>query len=204
MSTRIQPRTDTKVELLEAARRVLLESGYAGLSTRAVAAQAGTQMSQIRYHFGSKEGMILALFEYLNDALIGRQSATFSNPALSLAEKWRLSCDYLDDDLASGYVRVLQELMAAGYSNAVIGEVVRAALGQWRDLLIALAHEFARRHGGTGAFEPEDIAALVGAVFLGAEACILLGYEDDLLPIRRALRKLGDVIEQMESPNVME
>lgn len=199
MTTHARLRPNPKVELLEAARRVLLESGYAGLSTRAVAAQAGTQMSQIRYHFGSKEGMILALFEYMNAALIDRQSTTFSDPQLSLAEKWRLSCDYLDDDLASGYVRVLQELMAAGYSNAAIGEVVRAALGQWRDLLTALAREFAKRHAGAGPLEAEDIAALVGAVFLGAEACILVGHESDLMPIRRALRKLGDLLDRLEA-----
>ncbi|MBE0703514.1 MAG: TetR/AcrR family transcriptional regulator [Afipia sp.] len=199
MNIHTRLRNDPKVELLEAARRVLLECGYAGLSTRAVAAQAGTQMSQIRYHFGSKEGMILGLFEYMNDALVDRQSVTFSDPDLSLAEKWRLSCDYLDDDLASGYVRVLQELMAAGYSNAVIGDVVRAALAQWRDLLISIAREFAQRHATAGAFEAEELAALVSAVFLGAEACILLGHESDLMPIRRALRKLGDLMNRLET-----
>jgi len=199
MNTHARLRTDPKVKLLEAARRVLLECGYAGLSTRTVAAQAGTQMSQIRYHFGSKEGMILALFEYMNDALVNRQSVTFTDPDLSLAEKWRRSCDYLDDDLASGYVRVLQELMTAGYSNAAIGEVVRAALGRWRDLLISLAREFAQRHATAGSFEAEELAALIAAVFLGAEACILVGQESDLMPIRRALRKLGDLMDRLET-----
>jgi len=199
MTKHVKLQTRAKADLLDAAKRVLLDCGYAGLSTRAVAAQAGTQMSQIRYHFGSKEGMVLALFQYMNEALIYRQSASFSDPKLSLAEKWQLSCDYLDDDLASGYVRVLQELMAAGYSNAAIGEVVRAALGQWRDLLVALADEFAKRHTGAGPLEAEDVAALVAAVFLGAEACILLGHESDLMPIRRALRKLGDVLDRFQA-----
>ena len=42
----------TKVSLLEAAKHVLLSDGYAGLSTRAIAAAADTQMSQIRYRLG--------------------------------------------------------------------------------------------------------------------------------------------------------
>ena len=78
----------TKAELLQAARKVLTEQGFAGLSTRRVAEAAQTQMSQIRYHFGSKEGMILALFEYLNAGLIERQTKVFEASGLSVSDKW--------------------------------------------------------------------------------------------------------------------
>ena len=49
MQTVVQHRRDPKVDLLDAAKRVLVAEGYAGLSTRAVATEAGTQMIQIRY-----------------------------------------------------------------------------------------------------------------------------------------------------------
>jgi len=189
----------TKRKLLEAARKVLIEEGFSGLSTRHVAETANTQMSQIQYHFGSKEGMILALFEYMNAALVARQSVTFERRDLSLAQKWDLACDYLDEDLASGYVRVLQELIAAGWTNMAIGHAVRTALGKWRDLLNRLVREFETRHGNLGPFEAEDIAALIGAVFIGSEAYILLGYEDDLHPTRQALRRFGKVIAYYEN-----
>jgi len=101
---------ETKLHILEAAKRALLEKGYAGLTTRGVAAMAQVPMSQIQYHFGSKEGMMLALFAHMNSQLLQRQSAMFSDQTLSLSQKWDLACDYLDDNLASGYVRVLQEL----------------------------------------------------------------------------------------------
>ena len=41
----------------------LLADGYAGLSTRKVAEEAGVPLSQLHYHFGSKGGLILALLE---------------------------------------------------------------------------------------------------------------------------------------------
>lgn len=195
---------DAKTTLLEAARRVLMAEGFSGLSTRAVAAEAGTQMSQIRYHFGSKEGMILALFDHMNAQLIARQTRTFANPELSLSEKWQKSCDYLDEDLASGYVRVLQELVAVGWSNPAIGEAVRAALGRWRDLLVRLAEEFAARHGSLGPFRPEHVAALVGSAFIGAEAFILLGCDDPMHPVREALRRVGEVIAEIEKGHLEE
>ena len=68
----------TRVGILEAARQVLQDQGFAGLSTRNVALAAGVPMSQIQYHFGSKDGMLLALYEYLNAQLLERQ-----NPARS-------------------------------------------------------------------------------------------------------------------------
>lgn len=190
---------ETKRELLDAAQHVLLEEGYAGLSTRRIAEAAGTQMSQIQYHFGSKQGMILALFEYLNVQLIDRQSKTFENPDLSVAEKWALSCDYLDDDIASGYVRVLMELTAAGWSNPEIGAAVRSAYSEWRNLILQLAREIENQNGSLGPFKAEDIGALVSAAFIGAEAAIMLGYESPEIPFRDALRQFGKVIEMFET-----
>lgn len=202
MDTSPSERTDAKTELLESAKRVLVESGYAGLSTRAVAAEAGTQMSQIRYHFGSKEGMVLALFEYMNAALIERQSETFGRDDLTVSEKWACSCDYLEEDLASGYVRVLQELIAVGWSNPAVGDAVRRALALWYGLICDIVAEIRRELGTLGPFDDREIASLVSAAFIGAEALILLGLEDDGQPFRTALRRIGDLIAEAEARNL--
>jgi AcrR family transcriptional regulator len=155
-------------------------------------------MSQIRYHFGSKEGMVLALFQYMNQQLIARQSDLFTDPAIPLSEKWNQACDYLDQDLASGYVRVLQEMIAVGWSNETIGDAVRRSLRMWRDLHVALAEEFRERHGSLGPFEPEDIAALVGQLFIGGENYVRLGSEAAGTPVRQAQRKIGRVLKTSE------
>ena len=193
---------ETKRELLDAAQKVLLEEGYSGLSTRRVAEAANTQMSQIQYHFGSKEGMILALFEYLNDQLIDRQTKTFANSELSVSEKWALSCDYLDDDIGSGYVRVLMELTAAGWSNPAIGAAVRSAYADWRNLILRLTRQVEEKTGSLGPFSAEDVGALVSAAFIGSEAAIMLDYESPEIPFRQALRRFGKVIEFYESLDV--
>ncbi|MEM7171942.1 MAG: TetR/AcrR family transcriptional regulator [Pseudomonadota bacterium] len=189
----------TKRQLLEAAREVLMTEGFSRLSTRRVAEVAGTQMSQIQYHFGSKEGMILALFEYMNAGLIERQTLTFDDPTLSVSQKWSLACDYLDEDLASGYVRVLQELLAAGWSNPKIRDAVRIALAQWHELLTALARETFQKHGNIGPFSSEGLAALIACAFIGAESLILLGYEKHVHSVRDVLRQIGAVIVMLEA-----
>jgi AcrR family transcriptional regulator len=60
-----------------AAEQCLQEDGYAALSTRGVAERAEMPLSQIHYHFGSKQGLLLALYEYLNTRLLERQQVMF-------------------------------------------------------------------------------------------------------------------------------
>jgi AcrR family transcriptional regulator len=190
---------ETKTGLLEAAKSVLLAEGYGGLTTRNVAAQAGAPMSQIQYHFKSKDGMVLALFEYLNEQLLERQNSMFEDDSLSLPEKWALACDYLDDDLASGYVRVLNELWAVGWSNPEIGLAVRDGVVEWQKLLADLAQEAEQAYGSLGPFTAKEVASLVGCAFIGAEAFVLLGLEDIGMPVRKALRRFGDFMRILDA-----
>ena len=190
---------ETGTTLLEAAKKVLRKNGYAGLSTRDVAAAAGVPLSQIHYHFGSKQGLVLALFEYLNAQLLDRQNALFGDPKLKLSEQWDRACDYFDDDIASGYVRVLQELMAASWSDTEVAKVVRAGLIIWFDLITGLARKAERELGVMGPLPADELAALIGCAFMGAESLYLLGGEKKGVPVRKALRRVGDLIRLAEA-----
>jgi AcrR family transcriptional regulator len=199
MMRSLPKKIETNVALLEAARKVLRQKGYSGFSTRDVAAQADVPLSQIHYYFGSKQGLILALFEYLNAQLLDRQNMSFGNPALKLSEQWDQACAHLDDDIASGYVRVLQELIAASWTDAEVAKVVRAGILGWVELITGLGRKAARELGGIGPFSPDEISALAASAFLGAESFYLLGLEKKGSPIRPALRRVGDLIRIAES-----
>ena len=190
---------DTAIVLLEAAKKILRQSGYAGLSTRGVAEAAGVPLSQIHYHFGSKQDMVLALFEYLNAQLLDRQTTLFGDTSLKLSEQWDRACDYLDEDIASGYVRVMQELTAASWSNPAVAKVVRTGIMGWLDLITELARKAAREFGGFGPLTAEEVSSLVASAFIGAESHYLLGFEKQGLPVRQALRRFGELIRIAES-----
>ena len=187
-------KVETSTMVLEAAKKVLRQNGYSKLSTRDVAAVAGVPLSQIHYHFGSKQGMVLALFEYLNAQLLDRQASLFGDTSLKLSEQWDRACDYLDDDIASGYVRVLQELIAASWADAPVAKVIRAGIMGWLGLIIGLSQRAEREFGGLGPFSAEDVAALIANAFIGAESHYLLGLEKIGMPVRQALRRFGDLI----------
>jgi AcrR family transcriptional regulator len=193
------PRSETEVALLQAAERCLQRHGLAGLSTRKVAEEAGMPLSQIHYHLGSKRGLLLALLEHQNQKLLGRQEAMYARP-LPLWERWLQACDYLDQDLASGYVRVLQEMIAAGWSDPALAAEAQRILRGWYRLLTQVSTEAAARLGGLGPLVPAEAAALAGMLFMGAEAMILLGFEEAELPARAALRKVGELLKRLEEP----
>jgi AcrR family transcriptional regulator len=198
MARALAKKPQTRTTLLEAAKQVLRQNGYSGLSTRDVAAAAGLPLSQIHYHFGSKQGMMLALFEYLNTQLLDRQNALFGDATLKLSEQWDRACDYLDDDIASGYVRVLQELIAASWADAEVAEVVRAGILRWVDLIVGVARKAEDALGGLGPFTPEEAGAFAANAFIGAESLYLLGLETKNSPIRQTLRRVGELIRIAE------
>lgn len=198
MARALAVKAETGTIVLEAAKKVLRQNGYSKLSTREVAAAAGVPLSQIHYHFGSKQGMVLALFEYLNSQLLDRQADLFDDATLQLSEQWDRACDYLDDDIASGYVRVLQELIAASWADAPVAKVIRAGIMGWLDLITGLARRAEREFGGLGPFSAEEVAALIANAFIGAESHYLLGLEKKGMPVRQALRRFGDLIRIAE------
>lgn len=190
------PKTNTASKIIEAARACLLADGYANMSTRKVADQAGVPLSQIHYHFGSKDDLIVGLLRSENEGLLERQRDAFSSD-LPVWKKWELACDYFDEDIASGYVRVLQEMTAAGWSSDGLGEEMQEIFKGWLELLAGLAQEAKAKgipHGGLSA---EEIATLVGAAYIGVESWILIGLEEEF-PLRSTLRKVGDLIKTAE------
>ncbi|MET0565625.1 MAG: helix-turn-helix domain-containing protein [Acidimicrobiia bacterium] len=190
-------RTDTANAILAAAKQALLEVGYARFSTRIIAERAGVPLSQIHYHFGSKQKLVLAILAEENQRLLDRQKGMFESEA-PLWKQWEQACDFLEEDLASGYVRVLHELIAAGWSDTEIAEAVWGQLRGWHEILANVAKRAEEQLGGLGPFTAAEVGALAGLPFIGAEAYILLGVSESDVPARSALRKVGQIMRVFE------
>jgi AcrR family transcriptional regulator len=194
---------DTRLRILTAAKGVLLDVGYANVSTRGIAEAAGVPLSQIHYHFGSKQNLMLAVLDLENRKRLARQ-ATMYEGDMPLWQQWLQACDFFDDDLESGYVRVLMEMTAAGWSNPEIAEAVSAQIQGWFDLLADVGRRATKRFGSLSPFTPEELAALAGLPFLGAETVILLGLDESKIAGRPALRKIGELLRMLDEPPVPE
>jgi AcrR family transcriptional regulator len=58
----------TAVRILEAAKRILSERGYARLTLQAVEEESGEYRALVAYYFGSKQGLVDAIIDSLMDA----------------------------------------------------------------------------------------------------------------------------------------
>jgi AcrR family transcriptional regulator len=59
------PSEDTRSALLAAAKRLVLERGYARTSVRDLVSEAGANLGAVNYHFGSREKLLnQAIFEF--------------------------------------------------------------------------------------------------------------------------------------------
>jgi AcrR family transcriptional regulator len=182
-------------ELLDATIACLVDAGYARLSTRAVAERAGMPVSQIHYHFGGKDGLLLEVLDHQNRQLLDRQREMYGSE-MPLWKRWEQACDFFEEDLASGYVRILQELIAVSWSEPNVAELVRQQLAGWAELLTSVAEE-AVSTLDIPLLRPRQVALLVGAAFLGAEELELLGFAADG-EVTGALRAIGDLLRHAE------
>ncbi len=56
------PRSDTRGKILDAAEQLIIDNGYAATSLRAIANRAEVNLAATHYHFGSKMGLLAAVF----------------------------------------------------------------------------------------------------------------------------------------------
>jgi AcrR family transcriptional regulator len=159
-----------------------------------VAEAAGVNLSQVHYHFGSRQGLLLTVLEQENEALLERQSALFAAPG-PLSEKWRAACDFLDEDMQSGYVRVLWELWAAGLTDPLLAAGWREAASGWRDLVESVYAAWAEEVGVALPMSPRAVATIVGNIFFGIEVELLAGLDE---PYREVLDAIGALIARAE------
>jgi AcrR family transcriptional regulator len=84
---------DKKDHILDVAERVFAEHGFDGASTRLISGEAGVNMAMLNYYFGSKEGLLLSIFE--------RRTATFRSLIQDIGNNdsigsWQKVSQYID------------------------------------------------------------------------------------------------------------
>jgi len=188
---------ETREQLLGAAAEVLGEEGYGAMSMRAVAERAGMRLSLVHYHFGSKRGLMEAVLTHLTEGLLERQKAMWDD-GRPLSAQWRTACDYLREDIRSGYVRTLWEIWAAGLADEDLAKRWRDTQRGWRELIIQRLERWQAEHRVQLPMRTRALAALIGNLFEGAETEILAGVEPTEAPHLEALDAIADLIERAE------
>src|SRR5215204_5105269 len=97
--TAVRPGHETEQALLDAAERLLVDVGAAGITTRRVAEEAGANHGLVHYYFGSVEQLLVRVLERFTERLIERQQQMYAADEPFL-DKWRSAMTFLDEDRA--------------------------------------------------------------------------------------------------------
>ena len=157
METKTSSRAAAEEALLDAAERLLVDVGYAGITTRRLADEAGVNHGLVHYYFGSNENLLVQALERFTERLIDRQRELYAAD-LPFVEKWRTAMRYLVSEDVS-YEKVWLELQAFGWNNAGLRERLARVNAEWRAVL---TDAFAEPHRELGITMP--LEALVSLV----------------------------------------
>ena len=143
---RLPPRETAEAALLDAAERLLVEIGYAGITTRRLAEEAGVNHGLVHYYFGSMENLLVRALERFTDRLIARQRAMYAAPEVPFIEKWRTAMRYLVSDDVE-YEKIWYELQALAWNRPELRERVERVEAEWREVLTEAFAEPRERYG---------------------------------------------------------
>jgi AcrR family transcriptional regulator len=160
----VSPSRSRAVEaFLDAAEQLLIEVGYAGVTTRRLAAEAGLNPGLVHYYFGSLDEVLVQALERFTARLIERQRAMYE-AEVPFRAKWRTAMRYIEEDLAAGYPKIWLELQALGWNRPEIRERVARVNAEWREVLTAAFAKAADEYG----LAPEEfpVDAMVSLVMM--------------------------------------
>jgi AcrR family transcriptional regulator len=124
----------SREQLMDAAERILIRDGHAGVTTRRVGAEAALNHGLIHYYFGSLDELFLQVFERFTGRLLERQRALYAADQ-PFIDTWREAMAYLDADVAAGYQKVWGELYSRALNSPGLRPRLADAYEQWRAVL---------------------------------------------------------------------
>src|SRR5438105_2099972 len=119
----------TAETIVDAALETLLDAGFAGATSRAIARRGGFNQALIFYHHGSLEALLLAALRQTSEARLTRYREAVAGAATldvlipTMVELW-------EEDKAAGHVRVVSQMIAGSVNRP---EDARRDRGRGRD-----------------------------------------------------------------------
>lgn len=198
----------TQKSLLEAALEVFAECGYAGASTRTIAAKAGANIAAIPYYFSGKEGLYRAALGAIAERVGGRIRPLLEEIGAKLAEP-----ETEPEELRRLFFEFLRRMIAIFDSDTVSPAMVQLfireqqfptpAFDELYKAIIRKAHEtytalFARL---TGLAHPSEEATLGAHALLGQ--VLIFKTHHELIRRRLGWQKYGPAEQEKITRTVL-
>ena len=178
---------DARTALLDAVERLMLSEGYAAVTSRRVAAEAGVNAGLVYYYFGPMENMFVEVFRRSAARMLGRQAEALAGEQ-PLWALWDLIRDQTNTALNL-------EFLALGNHHKVVMDEMKEYSIRFRELQFdGLSKALVKYGVDTELWPPEAVMLLMdgAARFMGEERAYGLdrGHPQAIGVIERVI---GDV-----------
>jgi AcrR family transcriptional regulator len=187
-----RPRAATaekRARILDAAERIMLQDGYAAVTSRRVEAEAGIKL---HYHFGSLDDLFVAVFRRRAERSVDRLHDALTSPE-PLRAWWAIASDPRGTAL-------LVELTAAANHRAPlqaeVAELARDARRMEMDVLASILDDYGIDREQ---FPPALVAAAVQGLALVVVQDEVRGFDTAHADAKSAIEQLLDRLERARS-----
>jgi AcrR family transcriptional regulator len=179
--------TDARTALLDATERLMLSEGYAAVTSRRVAAEAGVNPGLVYYYFGPMDELFLEVFRRSAARSLDRQAEALASEQ-PLWALWDLIRDQTKTALNL-------EFLALGNHRKVVMAEMKEFSVRFRRLQFEGLSTILARHGvDTTLWPPEAVMVLMDAAarFMGEERSygLNLGHAQTVTVVERLISQL--------------
>lgn len=160
--------SDTRSRIVEAALATLRAEGIAGVSARAVARHGGFNQALIFYHFGSVDGLLVAVARSESE----RRSALYAEAlreVTTLTDLVAVARRLHDEEFKAGTVAALTQMLAGAVGSEELARGTREALEPWTSLVGETISRLLADTPYAEVLPHADLTAALAALFLGIE-----------------------------------
>ena len=192
--TQVQRKAETRARLLAAAAELFADHGVDAVSVDAVAEAAGRTSGAVYAHFGSKQGLLLALLDSWKDSVLTvllAEVAVSDSPRGQLEAVWeRVAGD--PEDQSGRWALLEHELWLRAARDTEVADVLRVRNAE------ALRYSARQLDGWTTAVgaeptvPPEELAVLMKALLTGL--ALQKRLEPELVTDDLALRGIAALV----------
>jgi TetR/AcrR family acrAB operon transcriptional repressor len=186
MSRQAEISAESRTRLLMAAWDLLAEGGSRATTVQAVSERAGISRGSISWHFGSKEGLLVAVVNSAFDMLAENITAVFDAPG---PHGWDAVLNAQAVVLADERFQIFGTLaMEAVTEKGPVADAFAKGQRRIRDLYA----DYIARHGlVSDGVDPADAATALRAMTLGLN--IHRRFDDDVITLQQAFDALQSV-----------
>jgi TetR/AcrR family transcriptional regulator len=162
---------DTRTLILDATEKIMVEEGYAGVSSRKVAAKAGLKSNVLHYYFPTMDALFIAAFQRLEDGYDQRFARAAASD-LPLHNLWLLARESVS-------AKLILEFTALASHRPAVREIIGRSARRDRSIMTAALDCVFTRYGiDRDELPPKVVAILMAGLTRALSTERALGADD--------------------------